>query len=121
MKEVTRLVVRESEGLVRLLDGMEVPRIDRWIDVGDSVLVAANAYYDPPSLSSGEPGGMYEGRGKYDYVWATVTSIAPGSASTYPIKVVFGNDLRGQYRGSEIIAVVRNGSIEYWPEHVPED
>lgn len=61
------------------------------------------------------PTGAY--RAKAEYEWGTVERIAVG-ATPYPVKVVFPDGLRGQFRFDEVVDV---RSAELTREMVPSD
>lgn len=78
-------------------------KVDRYIDVGDLVLVNPESYFvvseDPVVAALAE-----DVNGK-SCLWVAVESIAPGTAALYPVRVKFSNGLGGQYKPSEVMAV----------------
>lgn len=130
MDQVKRLIVKGQAGLVEVNGRMQaMGKLERWIDVGDFVLVDPRNYYEPPESGPGSYVGIHNG---VPFVWGMVTSIAPGSASVYPVKVQFdmleegGFQPGGQFKTSEVLAVDHEGSSdrdaepEYWHDNFPE-
>lgn len=121
MSKAIRLIVAGEEGGIRVFSDTEAedmpPKVERWIDVGDYVLVDPTAYF----LLRKQDGERFGGK---QLAWGKVTSIAPGTASRYPVKVEFqerdGFLPTGQFDTSEVVAIRHIATLgdqaesEYW-------